>query len=140
MQNNNKSGIENRCNKISSALQGVVSWKWDDRFETVLAEFDVDNEDSVRAILERNLVTTWDSSNIDNAPDAVRRVNDNFSGLMSGQFLFTSDPERNIFVFCAWWPWGSGKTISIRIASSHGKLSDSGKNEQIKMLKGCFGI
>ncbi|MEE8321147.1 MAG: hypothetical protein V3R68_04835 [Gammaproteobacteria bacterium] len=140
MQDINRSDIENRCNEISGAFQGVLSWKWDDRFETVLAEFDVDNIDSVRAILERYLGTTWDSSNIGNAPDAVYRVNDDFGGLMPGQFLFTSDPDQDGFVYCAWWPWGNGNTVSLRIAPSQGKLSASGKDEQITMLKACFGI
>ena len=140
MHDSIKSGIENDCKELSSGLQGALSWKWDSRFETILAEFGVDKKDSIRAILERYLKTTWDSSNIDNAPDIVRLINRQFGGLKSGQLLFTSDPNRDAFIFCAWWPWGDGKTISIRIAPSYKELLDSEKAEKIQLFKGWFGI
>ena len=116
MNDPKKSKTENDCKALLSGFQGVLSWKWDDRFETLLAEFGVDNKDSIRAILEQYLHTTWDNANIDSAPDAVRMVNDRLGNLMAGQLLFTSDPNQETFIFCAWWPWGDGKTISLRIA------------------------
>lgn len=114
--------------------------KWDSWTETVLAEFGVGDKDSIRAILERYLSSTWDSSNIGKAPDLVRMINSHLGGLRIGQLLFTSDPNQDAIVFCAWWPWGDGKTISIRIAPSYKNLSDSEKAEQIKLCRGWFGI
>jgi len=140
MHDSIKSGIENDCKELLRGFQGVLSWKWDSRFETILAEFGVDKKDSIRAILERYLKTTWDSSNIDNAPDIVRLINRQLGGLKSRQLLFTSDPNRDAFIFCAWWPWGDGKTISIRIAPSYKELLDSEKAEKIQLFKGWFGI
>ena len=140
MDDPNKSGLENDCKELWSAFQGVLSWKWDSRFETVLAEFGVDNKDSIRAISERYLSITWDSSNIGNAPAIVRTINIHLGNLRSGQLLFTSDPNRDVFIFCAWWPWGDGETISIRIAPFYKKLSDSEKAEKIQLFKGWFGI
>jgi hypothetical protein len=135
-----KSGLENECKELLSGLQGALSWEWDSRFETILAEFGVDKKNSIRAILERYLKTTWDSSNIANAPDIVRMINNHLGGLRLGQLLFTSDPNRDAFIFCAWWPWGDGKTISIRIAPSYKELLDSEKAEKIQLFKGWFGI
>jgi hypothetical protein len=140
MDDPKKSGLENDCKELLSAFQGVLSWKWDGRFETVLAEFGVDNKDSIRAILERYLRITWDSSNIGNAPDFVREIDSHLGGLRSGQLLLTSDPDREPFIFCAWWPWGDDKTISIRIAPSYKKLLDSEKTAKIQLFKGWFGI
>ena len=140
MDDPNKSGLENDCKELLSAFQGVLSWKWDGRFETVLAEFGVDNKNSIRAILERYLRTTWDSSNIGNAPDVVRTINDRLGRLRTGQLLFTSDPNLDAFIFCAWWPWGDDKTISIRIGPSYKKLLDSEKTAKIQLFKGWFGI
>jgi hypothetical protein len=140
MHDPNKSGIENDCKELLSAFQGVLSWKWDSRFETVLAEFGVDHKDRVRALLERYLSITWDRSNIGNAPALVRSINIHLGNLRSGQLLFTSDPNRDVFIFCAWWPWGDGETISIRIAPFYKKLSDSEKAEKIQVFKGWFGI
>lgn len=140
MDDPNKSGLENDCKELLSAFQGVLSWKWDSRFEAALAEFAAGKKESIRAILDRSLRITWDSSNIGNAPDVVREIDNHLGGLRSGQLLLTSDPDREPFIFCAWWPWGDGKTISIRIASSYKKLSDSEKAGEIQLFKEWFGI
>ena len=132
--------LENDCEKLFSAFRGLLSWKWDSRLEAVLAEFGVSQKGDIRAILERILPMTWNSSNIGKAPDMVRTVNGHLGELRPGQQLFTSDPEGDDFVFCAWWPWGDGKTISIRIAPFYKNLSDSEKPEKIQLLKGWFGI
>lgn len=140
MNDPNKSDAENVCRELLRGFQGVLSWQWDGRFETVLAEFGVDNKDSVRAILERYLSNIWDSSNIGYAPDIVRTINIRVGKLRSGQLLFTSDPSREAFIFGAWWPWGDDQTISIRIAPSYGKISDSERAEKIQLFKSWFGI
>jgi hypothetical protein len=140
VSNPHKSDVEKVCGEFLRAFQGALSWKWDGRFETVLAEFGVDNKDSVRAILERHLNLIWDSSNIASAPDTVRTINIRVVRLRSGQLLFTSDPSRDALVFCAWWPWGDGKTISIRIAPFFKKLSGSETAAKIQLFKGWFGV
>jgi hypothetical protein len=140
MNDRNKSGLESVCKELWSAFQGILSWKWDSRFGAVLAEFGTGKKESIRAILERSLSITWHSSNIDNAPDIVREINSHLGGLRSGQLLFTSDPDREALIFCAWWPWGDGKAISIRIAPFYKKLSDSEKAEKIQLFKEWFGI
>ncbi len=140
MNDLNKSDIENVCRELLRASQGVLSWKWDSHFETVLAEFSVDNEDRVRAILECDLSIVWDKSKIRKAPDIVRTIVKNFGGLRSGQLLFTSDPNQDVIIFGVWWPWGGGKTISIRVAPFDKRLSDSEMAEFIKLFKGWFGL
>ena len=141
MQELNKSDLENVCRELLSAFQGVFSWKWDSGLEMVLAEFGVGNKDSIRAILERYLSSTWDSSNISKAPDIVVQItNNNLGGLRPGQLLFTSDPSLDAIIFCAWWPWGNGINISIRIAPLYMKLLDSEKAEQIQLFKRWCGI
>jgi len=140
MNDLNKSDVENVCRELLRGFQGVLSWQWDGRFETVLAEFSVDNKDSIRAILERCLSNIWDSSNIGYAPDIVRTINIRVGKLRSGQLLFTSDPSREALIFGAWWPWGDGKSISIRIGPFYKKISDSERAEKIQLFKSWFGI
>jgi hypothetical protein len=140
MDDANKSGLETTCTELWSAFRGILSWKWDSRFGAVLAEFGTGKKESIRAILERSLSITWQSSNIDTAPDVVREINNLLGGLRSGQLLFTSDPDRDAFIFCAWWPWGDGKAISIRLAPFYKKLSDSEKAEKSQLFKEGFGI
>jgi len=140
MYDRNESGPETVCKEVGSAFQGVLSWQWDSRFGAVLAEFGAGKKESIRGILERSLSITWDSSNINNAPDIVRQIDTHLGGLRAGQMLFTTDPKREPLIFCAWWPWGDGKTISLRIASADRKLSDPEKAEKIQLLKEWFGI
>jgi hypothetical protein len=132
--------LENMCREFSGAFQKRLSWKWDSRFETVLAEFSVDDQEGVRKVLDRYLSMTWDRSTVGSAPDIVQTITSDFGGLMPGQLLFTSDPSLDALLFCAWWPWGDGKTISIRVAPSTTKPLDSEKGEQNEALKGWFGI
>jgi hypothetical protein len=112
-----KPDLEKVSKEVLSASWGALSWKWDQRFEALLAEFPAVNGDEFRAILERDFGNVWDSSNISEAPDIVKMFNNNFGGLRSGQLLFTTDPSQDVFVCGAWWPWGDGETISLRIAS-----------------------
>lgn len=140
MCNPNKTDLENNYQELLSAFKDVLSWKWDSRFETFLAEFSVDTKDCIRSTLDQYLSITWDKSNIGKAPDTVKKLVIDLGGLRSGQFLFTSDPNEEAFIFCAWWPWGDNKTISIRIASHHKTISDSEKIGTIQRLKEWLGI
>ncbi|MCE5213077.1 MAG: hypothetical protein LLG40_16165 [Deltaproteobacteria bacterium] len=140
MHNSDNSEMEQNCKILSNAFEGLLSWKWDSRFDVVLAEFSADNRDRIRAILNRYLSITWNSLNIDQAPDNVQNINFHLGKLRAGQLLFTSDPTRDSFLFCAWWPWGNGKNISIRIAPFYKKISGSEKAEKNKQFKKWFGI
>ena len=119
-----KSDLEKISRKLLSASRGVLSWKWDHRFEAFLAEFSADKRDEFRSILERDFSNVWDSSNIREAPDIVKMYSNRFGGLRSGQLLFTTDPSQDVFICGAWWPWGDGRTISLRIASPAKKLEN----------------
>jgi len=140
MQDSNKSGLESVCRELRTAFEGILSWKWDNRFEAVLAEFSAGKKESIRGILERSLGTTWDSSNIENASEIVREIHDHLGGLRPGQLLFTSNPNGEAFIFCAWWPWGDGKTISIRMGLSFKKIANSEKAGKVQLFKKEFGI
>jgi hypothetical protein len=132
--------VENIGRELSSEFQGKLKWKWDKRFETVLAEFPVNDTDKIRAVLERHLNNIFDSSNVGNGPSLVRAVDDHFGGMRRGQLLFTSDPNRAALVYCSWWPWGDGKSISIRIGAEYENLSDSEHTEKMKLFKSGFGV
>ena len=136
----NTSDMEDICRQLTDALQGVLSWQWDNRFEAVLAQIKTDKKESVREVLERSLIHAWDKANIDKASDTVQAVIRQLGGLMAGQLLFTSDPAKDAFLFCAWWPWGDGETISVRIAPACSSQSHSGKGSLVAEFKGWFGL
>jgi hypothetical protein len=135
-----KPNIGNISKELVAALRGTLSWKWDRRFETVLAEFKVEEQDRIRANLQRHLRTTWDSANVGNAPEIVRIIHDNLGGIRPGQFLFTSDPSQGALLFCTWWPWDDGKAISIRIGAAYPNLDDAQRAERVQSFKSWFGV
>ena len=123
--------LQNACKNVAAALQGFLSWKWDNRFGVVLAEFGTEDKDKILSVLEQHFNSVWDMSSIQTAPENVYAAANSLGGLDEEQVFFTSAIEKEILIFCAWWPWGNGKTISIRIAPFPG----SGES-----VKGCFGL
>lgn len=123
----NKSDLKEACKELLSDFDGVLRWKWDKRFEALLAEFSAKDKEKVSSILERYLNLKWDSDTIRKAPNVVKTNTGDLGDLRQNQVLFTSDPEENVFIFAAWWPWGDGEVISVRIASPVTESSDSEK-------------
>ncbi len=137
MSNND---VVTMCKGIEQALQGVLTWKWDSRFETVLAEFSVGRREEVCQALEEYLTFLWNRELIHEAPVNIQMLSNHLGGLMPGQMLFASDPEEDEFVFCAWWPWGDGETVSIRLAPIHSNITDAQRAEKDAQLREIFGV
>ncbi len=140
MENYDTTRLEENCKKLITASGKNINWKWDDRFETVLAEFKSKNMDLFKTLIQSHMDVIWDSNNAKKAPDIVKTVIDYFGGLHKDQLLFTSNPEQDGLLLCAWWPWGNGETISIRLAIFSDALSDADNNELIKIFRGWFGV
>ncbi len=132
--------LKTTCKAILDAFEGLLVWKWDDRFETLQTEFGADKKETVQGILNRFFGITWDSTNIAQAPEIVQVIDEHLGGLRPGQLFFNTDPNQDAFVFCAWWPWGDGQTISIRMAPFDKKLSDAEETELINLIKGWAGL
>ncbi len=99
-------------------LEGVLSWKWDDRFGALLAEFQVEKVTAIRAVLDSRFGHCWDRQSIRRAPGYLRNRVGVFGDLRGGQLLFTSDPAADrLLLVAAWWPWGDAMTISVRLAA-----------------------
>jgi len=123
MLNETVKALENSFKDLANAFHGKIEWKWDGRFKTALGEFSAGMKDDVLGILEQYLVSTWDSSSIKEAPAVVQEIKRNLGGLSSGQLLLLSDLNKEAFIFCAWWPWGNGMKVSIRVAPFSEDLS-----------------
>ena len=124
--------IEMICKQLFDGFRGVLSWKWDDWVGTILSEIDTDKQDDIRTLLEKALPISWDSATINTAPQIVQTLDKHLGGLRPTQRLFTSHPSNDGFVFCAWWPWGSGMAISLRVAPFAQNLS---KKDEIVLLE-----
>ncbi len=132
--------LEKSCIQLANTLGETLTWKWDERFETVLAEFSVTDKEKIRQILTSHMGETWKTDNADKAPKVVQMVINYFGGLSPGQTLLTSDPNQDGLLLCAWWPWGNGKTISIRLAVFADSLGDEDNEKLTQLFRGWFGI
>ena len=105
-----------------SETKDLLRWKLDGRFGAYSASFEVGDADQLSGLLDRLMPTIYDVTNLSEAGDAVKAVLNNMGGLCSGQKFFCTDPADESFLYGAWWPWGNGTTISIRIGSRSGDL------------------
>jgi len=134
----NKSDLKEACGELLADFDDVLSWKWDKNFGAFMAEFSAESQDEVRSILERHFSQEWDIKSIRKAPDIVRTGAGEFGDMRSGQLLFTSDPEGNVLILAAWWPWGDGEVVSLRIASPAKESHYSEKTGIFQRFKGLF--
>ncbi|EKD28878.1 MAG: hypothetical protein ACD_79C00176G0001 [uncultured bacterium] len=140
MNNLLQENINNISKQLSEDLKNILKWKWDSRFETVLSEFPVGSKENILNLLNKSLTTAYDQSSIKKAPVLVKDIDEAFGGLAKGQLLFTSDPNQDILIFCAWWPWGNGINISVRFSPFSTKLSDSQNKETMDKFRALFGV
>ena len=129
--------LERRCGTIRTKLEGVLFWKWDPRFNMVLAEFRDKYSIKVYAVISDEFNSRWDENNLSSAPAPVKKTARALGGVRGKQFLFTRNVGQGVLLTGAWWPWNSGQRISLRIG-----VSDiSSRNvESESFLKKCFGI
>ena len=130
---------------LNDTLEGVISglsecltWEWDDRFDCVLAAFDITDKDRVSGVMNTHFGHVWDSATISDAPGSVSSAIGNFGGLGPGQLLFTSDSAHAAFLLGLWWPWDNGATISVRLVPYSLGSSDDEIKEVRASLKKSF--
>lgn len=122
------------------AASGGRPWKWDARFGAVLMEFGAGERDRMQATLRAHFSAVWDSNAIATAPAPAQALAVNYGGLRSGQLLFTVDLHAQDSLYGVWWPWGDGKTTSIRISMYCPGLPDAERESRIASLKARFGM
>ncbi len=106
--------LANTCNQILSGSEGVLQWAWDDYMGAALATHAKPSADSLLKLLEGAFEShhTADSVGGDAVATEIAAAN---GGLRPGQHLFLSDGGDESWLVGAWWPWGDGQTISLRV-------------------------
>lgn len=141
MLNFETSRLEKSSRELSEGFENQMSWKWDDRFETALAEFNAKDRESVEKIITIHMSAIWDFENFRAASLVVQNLIKCFGGLNKGQLLFTSEPDSNGLVLCAaLWPWGNGTTISIRMGVFGDGLGDDENAELTRLFRGWYHL
>ena len=100
---------------VIDALSPLAKWQYDDFHQALLAEFSVDKEAHAKRALRHVLPRSWDSGTIKKAPGEIKHMAGSFCKLVKEQRLLSVEPEKNPKVMVAWWPWGHGATISVRL-------------------------
>ena len=113
----NKSELQVVCSELLADLDGELSLKWDKRFQALLSEFPSKDKENISSILDKHLIQKYDRKTIKTAPDNVLESAGLFGDLRSDQLLFSSADDSKALVLAAWWPWGDGERISLRILS-----------------------
>lgn len=115
----NLAGVEAKCLALRATLEGKVTWRLDDRYAAVVGEFIVARMDEILRILIAHLGWARAPEDLLAAPEPIRAVAAALGGLAKGQILFTFTlpgmPPEGPILYGAWWPWGDGLRISIRL-------------------------
>lgn len=131
--------LDSLSRDIVQSLEGAVSWEWDNRFGAALTAFSVGQQEVIQQALKKSLCIALDASNIEQATEPVQAISRNLGGITPGQQLLISNPETGSFLFCAWWPWGNGESVSIRVAPVF-TGDDADKQELLSQFKKTFGV
>jgi hypothetical protein len=128
------------CTSICSSVPTSYHWQWDTRFNVALVVIDKRDMPVVLPLISQKFNQTWNDANIDTAPSVIMDViNDNF-GIQPGQILFNSDDKNDLILLAAWWPWGNGVNISLRIGLFQPKHEVIGPTEAEQFLREWFTI
>lgn len=92
-----------------------LKWTWDGRFEAHLAEVAIEDAQKVSEFLRAQFAAHFDKKSLKTAPEEIRAAVESSGGLESGQNYYTSEDTGDAFLYGAWWPWGNGKVISLRV-------------------------
>ena len=104
--------VETACRGLRSA---TLSWTWDSRFGAALSTFDARDAAWVRALLDRHFGLRFDAGTLREAPAGVRSLAKSIGGVREDQSICSTDPSFEVMAVGAWWPWGGGRTISVRV-------------------------
>jgi hypothetical protein len=77
---------------------------------------------------------------MNSAPSIVQTLDRQLGGIRPSQLLFSSDLNQGAFIFCAWWPWADGNTISIRVAPYAAQLTAEDASRLMAELRKFAGI
>ena len=100
---------------VIEALSPLVKWQYNDFHRVMLAEFSVDKQQQVMATLQQILPCQWDAKTIKKAPHEIHHRAGFFAKLIKNQQLLSQELHSQPKFMVAWWPWGHGATVSIRL-------------------------
>jgi len=129
--------LEAACKALKQDTE-TFSWEWEDRMDAALSVYGSDDSARVRSLLEEHFKAHWDAGTLSTAPPNVQKFVGSLGGLRSGQEIFASDPDLDLVVAVALWPWGGGAKISIRLWFLSKNVSDEEKQDLQNRFRSWF--
>jgi hypothetical protein len=107
--------IRTCASAIIEALEDKVKWKYDGFNDALLAEFSADKEQVILPIIRQHLPGGWDAKSVKQAPQLMIHLAGKYAKINKKQKLFYPRSTEPPQFMLAWWPWGHGATVSIRL-------------------------
>ena len=102
------------CNTIKEFLPHSFNWEFDGRFSVSLFILEKDYTELILDKITQLFDSKYDSSSIKKASKEENKLAEELSGIGDDQLLFVSTND-DLYLFGAWWPWGNGSKVSLRI-------------------------
>lgn len=101
---------------LIESLNELLTWRWEEDKNVLLAEFASGKADKVIAILQQQYTHEWNRKSITNAPTSITNEIGDKAKLIKEQRIFTNSPKFDQkSVVAMLWPWGHGSTYSLRL-------------------------
>ncbi|MDP6542825.1 MAG: hypothetical protein QGH60_02475 [Phycisphaerae bacterium] len=130
--------IETCCKGIIAETRELLKWEWDGYIGAFLATFTVGQAQPIETLCNKYFMSRWDHESLVKAPPSVLAIAENLGGLRAAQRLLMTRPDQFVMAFGAWWPWGDGQTISLRIGLVTDDVPEHAKTELFKEFSEWF--
>lgn len=108
--------IRSASTSLVQAFGDLLTWKWEEERNVLLAEFASGKSEEVISILQNHFQNEWNKKSIKKAPKSLIEELGAHAKLAKEQRVFTSSPEdNNKCITALLWPWGHGSTLSLRL-------------------------
>ena len=110
------------------------SWTYDRRLKCVVASIPIEQGAAAEAAIALAMPASWTGESLTAAPASTQATATACGGLRAGQKILWDGAAQGAFGL--WWPWGDGKTVSLRI----GLHDVDAPKERYPRLRDVFGI
>mgnify|MGYP001044993158 CR=1 FL=1 len=128
------------CTRLVRATTPSYEWTWDGRFQTALLVFGAADREKICSELISLFMGKWDVNTIEKASVMVREHVGGRMDIKPGQVIFASDNGVHTLLFAAWWPWGDGTRISLRVGLCAERSGAGIEEKQENLLREWFTI
>jgi hypothetical protein len=142
MASHHLKSYESICSNIAQNMPSVCTWQWDEEFHVALSVFEEEHVESILSIVSKEFDQQYNSITAEDDTDTehIDKFVVPLFGIVPGQEIFVSENGSGLILFAIWWPWGNGKTTSLRIGIISTEEQSLNKDEIKGYLTEWFSI